>query len=437
MTKLNIATICLLMAFSALFMLSCNKADVQEDEILFVKIADVQHLMPEYDSFGIALGDHNVESRRVRNGESLSTLLAGYGVSGLQVNQLAAAAQGTFNVRRIMSGRDVHFYVNSATERLDYMVYQPNNRNYVVFDLTSQPDVFTGEFEQSRELRRIEGDINGSLYLSLREQGGSPALVSMLANIFAWQVDFYRIRQGDRFVVVYDEILIEGEPVGVGRIHAARLTHRGRDFDAIFFEQGDEADYFDLEGNSLRKAFLRAPLEYTRISSRFTNRRFHPVLGRNMPHHGTDYAAPTGTPIRAVGDGQIVHAGYDRNNGNYIRIRHNSVYETGYLHMSRMANGMRRGARVTQGQIIGYVGATGLATGPHLCFRFWQNGQPVDPYRVEMPPSKPVADQYREDFNTEKDRKLTLLFPEEFEEPTYIFVATEPEWKIPKPMILF
>jgi len=426
---------------SIVILFSACKKDVEPEKALPVtNIAKVETepAQVEPDNFGIPSALYNIEKRTVRNGESLSTLLSPYSIGGQRVVDIVQAASGTFNVRSIMSGRTIHYYVNKETEQLDFMVYQPDNRRYVVFDLHQHPSVFQGEFEQTRITRRIEGEINGSLYVSLIEAGGSPALVSSLSNVYAWQVDFYRIQRGDRFTVVYDEILIDDEVVGTGRIHAAQLIHRGRNYDAFYFEQGDDYDYFDMEGNSLRKAFLRAPLEYSRISSRFTNRRFHPVLGRNMPHHGTDYAAPTGTPIRAVGDGQLVHAGYDRNNGNYIRIRHNSVYETGYLHMSRLASGMRRGATVKQGQIIGYVGSTGLATGPHLCFRFWQNKQPVDPYRVDMPASNPVEDQFVQAFELEKTRLLSLLFPDEYQnvEPAFVFVSMPPVQNDSRPLIL-
>lgn len=415
---------------------SCETGSGDESASLAEAASFIEEPVVTLDQFGLPEGVYEVDQRRIRNGESLSHLLSPHGISGAQINAIVQASNGVFNTRRIVSGRPVHFYVDAETGNLDFMVYQQNNREYVVFALGDEPAVYLGEREQTTVLRRIEGEINNSLYVAILEAGGNPALVSGLSNVFAWQVDFYRIFSGDRFAVLYEELHIDGQPVGVGRIHAARLEHRGTVYDAVFFDQDGKPDYFDSEGNSLRKAFLRAPLEYSRISSRFTNRRFHPVLRRNMPHHGTDYAAPTGTPIRAVGDGQIVHAGYDRNNGNYIRIRHNSVYETGYLHMSRLANGMRRGTRVQQGQIIGYVGATGLATGPHLCFRFWKNGQPVDPYRVEMPPSNPVLAEHRMAFEEERHRLLSLLLPDEYEETWLIFAATDPNWKLPKPLVL-
>ncbi|AXJ02226.1 Murein DD-endopeptidase MepM and murein hydrolase activator NlpD, containing LysM domain [Cyclonatronum proteinivorum] len=402
---------------SSVMLLSCfpeAKQPLPEEIQVTTELASLPAEPIRMDSFGLPEELFEVTERRVRNGETLSAMLAPFGLGSQRVHEIVQASQDVFNVRRINSGRPVHFYVNPETEELSFFVYESSNREYVVFDLSDEVSVHVSSREITRKTRHISGEINGSLYVSLTEQGGSPALVSALAQVYAWQVDFYRIQRGDSFTVVYEQLYIDDEPVGIGRIKTAHMNHRGTDYYAVFFDQGDtgHGTYFDLEGNSLQKAFLRAPLDYTRISSRFTNRRYHPILQRNMPHHGTDYAAPVGTPIRAVGDGVITHAAFDRNNGNYIRIRHNSVYETGYLHMSRMAAGMRRGTTVRQGQVIGYVGATGLATGPHLCFRFWQNGQPVDPYRVEMPPSEPVEPRYRFQFTAAKHAALVQLFPE-------------------------
>jgi murein DD-endopeptidase MepM/ murein hydrolase activator NlpD len=315
---------------------------------------------------------------------------------------------------------------------VEHIVYEQSNRNYVVFSISDVIEVKPVQKETEIRLRFVEGTISGSLYASLTEGGADPALVNELANVFAWQVDFYRIQRGDTYRVLYEEELIENIPVGVGKVKAAQLVHFGKEYNAIQFAQDGRDEYFDFDGKSLRKTFLRAPLDYTRISSRFTNRRYHPVLRRNMPHHGTDYAAPTGTPIRAVGDGVIVRSSYDRNNGNYVRLRHNSVYETGYLHMSRIASGLRPGTSVKQGQIIGYVGSTGLATGPHLCFRFWRNGQPVDPHRVDMPASDPVKESRKYEFETRRDQLVLLLDAGEQnnEEPVWS-IASQISGKLP------
>jgi murein DD-endopeptidase MepM/ murein hydrolase activator NlpD len=239
----------------------------------------------------------------------------------------------------------------------------------------------------------------------------------MLVDVYAWQIDFFRIQKGDWFKVIYEEKLVDGQPVGVGKILAVQFKHEGRQFQAYYFDQGSGTDYFDEEGNSLRKAFLKAPLNFTRISSRYTPRRFHPVQKRWKAHLGTDYAAPTGTPIQTVGDGVVVEAGYNSGNGNYVKVKHNGTYTTQYLHMSRIAKGMRKGAHVKQGQTIGFVGSTGLATGPHLCFRFWKNGKQVDALKVEIPPSEPIESEHLDTFNQVKERYAQRLATIELAEP--------------------
>jgi murein DD-endopeptidase MepM/ murein hydrolase activator NlpD len=391
-------------------------ASEQSQPVEGITQASIIDYSPPTDSYGIQLNAYDIESHVIRRGQTLSTMLSPYGADHSIVHKISQAARGVFNLRSIKSGNDVSYYLHPESGELHYFIYQPSEREYVVFDIRNPEDIRIekGRREVEVALRRIESNIESSLYMSLQNAGANPLLVHRLSDVYAWQVDFYRIMPGDHFAVIYEEQLIDGEPVGIGKIETALFHHRGEDYHAIYFEkEPDIGNYYDTEGNSLQKQFLRAPLEYSRISSRFTNRRYHPVLGRNMPHHGTDYAAPRGTPIRAVGDGTIIHSAYDRNNGNYIRIRHNGVYETGYLHMSRRASGMQTGTTVQQGQIIGYVGSTGLATGPHLCFRFWRNKRPVDPYQVEIPPSEPIEDQYLRDFFEVRDQKLEMLFPGE------------------------
>jgi murein DD-endopeptidase MepM/ murein hydrolase activator NlpD len=230
-----------------------------------------------------------------------------------------------------------------------------------------------------------------------------------LSEIYAWAVDFYRIQKGDMFKVIYEEKLVEDEVIGMGRVIAAYFQHYGDDYYAVYFEQGNAADYFDENAKSLRRAFLKAPLKYSRISSRFSMKRFHPVQKRYKPHLGTDYAAPRGTPIMATGDGKVVKSGYTKGNGNYVKIRHNSVYSTQYLHMQKIKSGIKRGVRVRQGEVIGYVGSTGLATGPHVCYRFWKNGSQVDALKIKVPPSLPVDKKYIEAYDSLKVKMVAEL----------------------------
>ncbi|MEX0684932.1 MAG: peptidoglycan DD-metalloendopeptidase family protein [Balneolales bacterium] len=367
---------------------------------------------PVYDSFGFDVDSFKVVEQKIKKNETLSLILQRHGIGYSQIHKISQASQGVFNLKRMAVGKSLFIYTPTASpEDPSFLVYERDPINYVVFDL-KEAVITLQERDIDMKIQLVEGVITSSLYESFLDQEADPRLAYALADVFAWEIDFYRIQKGDSFRVAFEERFVDGVSAGLGRIQAADFIHRGKEFNALYFEQNGKSDYFDKEGNSLRKAFLRAPLDYSRISSRFSNNRKHPILKTNRPHHGTDYAAPTGTPIRAVGDGKIVHAAYDRNNGNYIKIRHNSTYETGYLHMSRLANGMRKGTNVTQGQIIGFVGSTGLATGPHLCFRFWQNSRAVDPYRIDYPSSNPVQDEFADEFKVHKASLIALFDPE-------------------------
>jgi murein DD-endopeptidase MepM/ murein hydrolase activator NlpD len=255
----------------------------------------------------------------------------------------------------------------------------------------------------------VGGVIESNLSSDMAKQNITYDIVDQFADLYGWSVDFGALQKGDKFKVVYEEKLIDGVIVSVSAIKLAYFEHKGEQFHAIPFEQNGEMNFFDQEGNSLKKAFLRDPLKYTRISSRYNLKRFHPVQKRYKAHLGTDYAAATGTEIRSVGDGVVTDAKYSSANGNYVKIKHNGTYTTQYLHMSKIAKGLKSGQRIKQGQIIGYVGSTGLATGPHLCFRFWKNGKQEDWLREKIPPSEPILGANLVAFNTKKTESLDLL----------------------------
>lgn len=397
--------------FVAVLLISCASPEPQPQEevnSLFTE-ADFE-ITYNLDVFGLPAHDMQVNRRIIRRNENLATIFEEFGFSRPVVHETMQKARQIFDLRRVVAGRPLLVYYDPENMDLPvYVVYEQNLSEFIVFDMTGDIEVRDGSKEITRELRSIEGVIQGSLYETLTNLGATPVLANELSEVFAWQIDFYRIQRGDSFRVIYEENVIDGNPTSIHRIQAAYFRHAGRDYYAIYYVQDGMGDYFDLAGQSMRKAFLRAPLEYTRISSRFTNRRFHPILRRNMPHHGTDYAAPTGTPIRATGDGVITRASFDNRNGNYVKIRHNSTYESGYLHMSRIAAGIRTGVSVKQGQIIGYVGATGLATGPHLCYRFWVNGQPADPHRLEFPSSNPVLVDNKSEYTIHRTQMYAAL----------------------------
>jgi murein DD-endopeptidase MepM/ murein hydrolase activator NlpD len=390
------------------------------------------------DRNGVPSELYESHTHTVRRNETIGGILTGLGVDPTLIQPLIRQSEGAINPARLVPGHTFTLYTPLADTTLPrVLVYEPDIRRFVVASFDDPLFVESRQRDVTLRKRAAEGVIDGSLYETLMALDTSPALAVAMADVFAWQVDFYRIQRGDAFKVIYEEEVLDGQSIGVGRIQSAIFHHAGKEFVALYAEYDGKGDYYDMDGNSLRRAFLKAPLKFSRISSRFTNRRFHPVLKRNMPHHGTDYAAPTGTPIMAVGDAVVTHAGYTGGNGNYVRLRHNSTYETGYLHMSRIAKGIRPGVRVTQGQVIGYVGSTGLATGPHLCYRFWKNGQPVDPHRIEFPSSNPIAEAHRADFDRVKMERYaeltrpsmlrqTAATPPVAPETSRIHVPTEP-----------
>lgn len=327
--------------------------------------------------------------------QSLSEILLNFNVTYATIDKIAKKSKKVFDVRKLNPGkRYLVFYSDDSVQQASYFIYELDAANYIVYGLTDSLHIYRGRKEVETRVRTASGVINSSLWQTTVDNGIDQNVPLKLSEIYAWAVDFYRIQKGDLFKVIYEEKLVEDEVIGMGKVIAAYFQHYGDDYYAIYFEQGNAADYFDENAKSLRRAFLKAPLKYSRISSRFSMKRFHPVQKRYKPHLGTDYAAPRGTPIMATGDGKIVKSGYSKGNGNYVKIRHNSVYSTQYLHMQKIKSGIKKGIRVRQGEVIGYVGSTGLATGPHVCYRFWKNGSQVDALKIKVPPSLPVDKKY-------------------------------------------
>lgn len=344
--------------------------------------------------YGISEKEYKVFENEIAANQFLADIMLKYGVSYPRIQEMVEASSGFVDFRKIKKGDKYSVFCSrDSSSQTCFFVYEPNNLEYVVFDLRDSISVEKRKKEVSTRRKRVSGEINASLYTSLQEQGVSTVLAMKLSEIYAWSIDFYRIQKGDQFTVVFDEILVDGEVIGIGNIESAKFIHRDRKFYAFQYEYEGIADYFDEEGKSLRKAFLQAPLKFGRISSGFTMKRFHPVQKRWKAHLGTDYAAPKGTPIIAVGDGTVIEAKYGQYNGRYVKIKHNGTYTTQYLHMSAFAKGIRAGRFVKQGEVIGYVGSTGLATGPHVCFRFWKNNKQVDHRKEKIPASKPVKQE--------------------------------------------
>jgi len=347
---------------------------------------------------------------KIRRNQSLSILLTKHNVDHQTIYELDKASKSVFDVRKIAANRKITLlcYPDSAN-KVKAVVYEPSETEYVVFNLDEPVNVQKVEKEIEIVERSVSGVIEMSLAVTMDELGLSPLLTNEFADIFAWQIDFFHLYPGDKFKMIFKEERVDGKAIGIRNISGAQFEHSGNDFYAIHYDQGNGFDYFDEDGESLRKALLRYPVQFNRISSRYSGRRYHPVQKRWKSHRGTDFAAPQGTPIRSVGDGIITEARYGKFNGNYVKVKHNGNYTTGYLHMVKMAKGIRPGVKVKQGQIIGFVGKTGLANGNHVCFRFWKNGRQVDALKVELPPSEPILEENMEYYSMQKDLILQRL----------------------------
>lgn len=341
--------------------------------------------------FGIQVNGLTVTESTVKRNQRFNDLLEGSFVEKKILNQLALLPHSIFNFKKITSTKK--YTLLSETDSLKTavaLIYEPDPVEYVVFHLRDSLVVESHQREITTEEKTVTGIVSTSLSETIDALNISRELTNKFVDVFEWKVDFQHLQRGDRFKVIYEENSVEGKPYSIGKILGGYFEHMGHSYYAFPYDQGEGVDFFDEAGNSMRKALLRYPIEFTRISSRYSFSRFHPITKVYTPHLGTDFAAATGTPIRSAGDGIITHASYTANNGLYVVIRHNGTYSTGYLHMSKIAIGIRAGAQVKQGQTIGYVGTTGLSTGPHLCYRFWKNGVQVDALRVEIPPSKPL-----------------------------------------------
>lgn len=365
--------------------------DSENDGILSPENETIKEVEPNL-YFGFIVDSFHIYESEIQQNEFLSNILLAHKVSYATIAELEIATRDTYSVRRLRAGRPYAILNSDTTTAADYFIYKPGAFNYVVYSLKDSLYAEVHYHPVDTVVRTGAGYIDHSLWVAMRNGGMSDALIGKMEDALAWTVDFYHIQKGDQFKLIYEERLIDGKAVGVGRLLAANFINRHGDNYAIYFENENYSGFYDLEGRPMKRAFLRAPVRYTRISSRFNPRRLHPVLQRIRPHLGTDYAAPHGTEIFSVADGVVTAASYTSGNGNYVRIRHDHVYETQYLHMSRFASGIRPGVRVKQGQVIGYVGSTGLATGPHVCFRFWKNGVQVDHLKENLPPPEPMSE---------------------------------------------
>ena len=357
--------------------------------------------------FGIPVDKYEIKTGHIKRNGFLSEILLENGVPMQEINQAISNSDSIFDVRKIRSGN--HFTLFCDTDsiaRTRYLIYEHDPTLSYIFSFNDSLNITPYRKEITRVIRYSSGTIETSLWESMIAKGMLPELAGELSEIFAWTVDFFGLQKGDSYKVFYEELYIEDKPLGIGKIYGAQFVWTGDTITAVPFIQDDRETFFDVDGNSLRKAFLKAPLRFSRISSRYSSSRLHPILRIRRPHFGVDYAAPLGTPVQSIGDGRVTFAGTESGSGRVVRIVHNSVYSTAYLHLSGFGKGISAGAHVKQGDIIGYVGSSGLSTGPHLDFRFYKNGSPVDPLSVEAPPVEPVSEENLPRF--EKNRMLVL-----------------------------
>lgn len=372
----------------------------EEIDIEELEIQEEENLL-----FGININGLQITEGIVGKNQTLSSILSPFNVPYEIIDQIARKSKDVFDVRKIAFNKKFTVLTPEDSSQAQFFIYEPNPSEYVVFKLD---DLEIYKEEKPVELRHVEkgGIITDNLSFNMNKMGITNDMVDQFADLFGWYVNFRALQNGDVFKVVYKEKVIEDQVVGITDIEAAYFKHKGEEYHAIPFEQNGEVNFFDQEGNSFKKSFLRDPVKFTRISSKYNLRRFHPVQKRYKPHLGTDYAAATGTEIRTVGDGTVVEARFTSANGNFVKIKHNDTYTTQYLHMSKIASGMKPGTRVKQGQVIGFVGSTGLATGPHLCFRFWKNGKQEDWLAEKLPPADPISKENREAFERIKQEKI-------------------------------
>jgi murein DD-endopeptidase MepM/ murein hydrolase activator NlpD len=369
--------------------------------------------------YGFVFDNFEVTEGEFKKNEVLGAVLQRHDVPYPQIDKLVKAAANVFDVRKMRVGKSYTILAPEAGKAADYLIYEPSPFFYVIYDLRGETSVKIVERPITLQTKENAGVVTASLWNAIVDNGMSYDIAAKMEAALAWQVDFHHIVKGDCFKLIYDEQYIDGELVGVGNIKAAYFKNKGKEFNAYYYEDETHTGFFDDEGRPMKKAFLQSPVQYARISSAFNLKRFHPILRRVKAHLGTDYAAPYGTPIQAVAAGTVTKAGRTRGNGNYVKLRHDKTYETQYLHMQKFAKGMKPGARVNQGDVIGYVGSTGLATGPHVCFRFWKNGKQVDHRRENLPPPNPMQGESFEAFKkmqTEMSARLAQIeFPTEAE----------------------
>lgn len=404
-----ISVLTLGLVLSLIFISSCKRKGSQQSAESLEPVDTLEHIY----FCGICIDSLDVTEYPIKPGDHMSGIFSQLGFSAQTSESYSQVLSEVLDPKKLRAGMNYYTYTTQdSIGDIRYMAFASNITDYSVIDLTKErPVSYSYSKPITLQQKFVEGTLQSSLWNEMKSKGIDPLLALYLSDVYAWQIDFFDVKEGDSYQVIYNEAFIDDTTaIGISSIEGATFTHIGKLYTAIPFTQDSLPEFFDEEGNSLRKAFLKAPLDFFRITSRFTNARLHPVLKTYRAHHGVDYAAPVGTPVKTIGDGTVVFKGYQGGGaGNYLKIQHNSVYQTTYMHLSRFAKGIKQGSRVKQGEVIGYVGSTGLSTGPHLDFRVYKNGTPINPLTMEAPPSHPVKPELRDSFMIVKDDFLLLI----------------------------
>jgi murein DD-endopeptidase MepM/ murein hydrolase activator NlpD len=373
------------------------------------KVEEVQ-LAPANLQYGIDFDLYQQEVYKIKQGDVFGTILQEKGITGTEFQDILAQCIGQFDPTKLRAGKQITFLYDKQTHKATHFIYEPNAYEYVVINLDGSARVVLTKREVVTETVTSSGVLETTFWDALTDNGLTDDLADAMIDVLGFSVDFHRQKIGDRFKVVYERYLVEGKQVGTGKILSALYERDGKEHFAFRVEdQNGRANYYDQEGRPQRRAFLKAPVKFSRISSRFSHSRFHPVLRYSRPHHGTDFAAPHGAQIYAIADGVVEEATRRGGNGNFVKIKHDKTYASQYLHMSGFAKGIKPGKHVSQGEVIGYVGSTGLATGPHVCFRFWKNGQQVDFLKQNLPTPEPIKGKELEQFFIARDSMMQKL----------------------------
>lgn len=375
------------------FVISCEKT---KEEIY---IADTSK--PKMVDFGFNLHDFNLVNDTIQSGDTFGSIIDKQNLNGNEVFDVVAKVKDTFDVRTIRKGKPYTILrTKDRLHKIQYFIYQPDKLSYYIIDFRDSIVAHKKTRPITFKTRTIAGKLNGSLSETLQNLKVDPSLASRIAKIYAWSIDFFKLKKGDEFALKFTERYINDSIYdGVDSLKASYFEYKGKKVYAFPFkpdENSKKQEYYDEEGKTLKNFFLKAPLKFVNITSRYSKSRFHPVQKRWKAHNGTDYAAPTGTPIMSTAAGVVEQAGFTTGNGNFVKVKHDRTYATQYLHMSKIL--VKRGQRVTQGQVIGKVGSTGLATGPHVCYRFWKNGVQVDALRLKLPSSTPMDKRYKQKY---------------------------------------